>query len=286
MDVVDTIPVVGPVVGAGKDLAEFVETGFGRRILMDTPHMKVVLVAFLPGQRIPDHAPAVDLAVSVLEGDGRVRIDDQEFGVRAGDVAMIPAGAARSITAGSAGMVALHVVSPPPTAADHATAQPPLPRNAPTLSGGHIAEAVAREHVHLRPIVESLGDLADNLGDMSQTDRADRLAKVASFLREDLLSHARAEEDTIYPMAEMVLRARGGAIGTMLLGHEAITALVEELEDAISAEEIDAMPRILHSLRAVILLHLEEEEAVYLPALIGLSEAETVSLAGALGIES
>ena len=140
--------------------------------------------------------------------------------------------------------------------------------------------------MHLRPIVESLGDLADNLGDMSQTDRADRLAKVASFLREDLLSHARAEEDTIYPMAEMVLRARGGAIGTMLLGHEAITALVEELEDAISAEEIDAMPRILHSLRAVILLHLEEEEAVYLPALIGLSEAETVSLAGALGIES
>ena len=100
MDVVDTIPVVGPVVGAGKDLAEFVETGFGRRILMDTPHMKAVLVAFLPGQRIPDHAPAVDLAVSVLEGDGRVRIDDQEFGVRAGDVAMIPAGAARSITAG------------------------------------------------------------------------------------------------------------------------------------------------------------------------------------------
>ena len=286
MDAVDTIPVVGPVVGTGKDLAEFVETGFGKRILMDTPHMKVVLAGFLPGQRIPDHAPAVDLAVSVLDGDGVIRIDDGEFGVRTGDVAMIPAGAARSVTAGPAGMVVLHVVSPPPTSADHATAQPPLQRNAPTLSGVKIAEAVAREHVHLRPIVESLGDLADNLGNMNQTDRADRLAKAASFLRDDLLSHARAEEGTIYPVAEMVLRARGGAIGTMLLGHEAITALVEELEDAISTEEFDALPRILHSLRAVVLLHLEEEEAVYLPALAGLSEVEAASLADALGIEN
>ena len=84
-----------------------------------TSRVRVFLVCLEPGQFIPVHRPAVDIAIIVLEGDGRVLAGDREEEVRPGAVVMVPAGEARGLLA-TARLVALTVVTPPPTDQDHA----------------------------------------------------------------------------------------------------------------------------------------------------------------------
>jgi quercetin dioxygenase-like cupin family protein len=81
--------------------------------------MKVVLTRFESGQFIPVHAPSVDMALLVLEGDGYVLAGQTEYTVGPGAVVVVPAGESRGVRA-TTRLIALHVVSPPPTAADHA----------------------------------------------------------------------------------------------------------------------------------------------------------------------
>lgn len=81
--------------------------------------IKVLLTCFEPGQFIPVHAPGVDLALFVFEGEGALVADDREERIGPGSVAFVRAGEARGILA-STRLVAGQVVSPPPTAADHA----------------------------------------------------------------------------------------------------------------------------------------------------------------------
>ncbi len=81
--------------------------------------VRVLLVCFEPGQFIPVHRPGVDLVLLVLEGEGRLVAGDREDGLTAGAVAFIAAGETRGIRADTR-LVALQVVSPPPTDTDHA----------------------------------------------------------------------------------------------------------------------------------------------------------------------
>ena len=55
----------------------------------------------------------------VLEGEGRLVAGDREEAARPGTMVFVPAGEARGLKAETR-IVALHVVSPPPTEADHA----------------------------------------------------------------------------------------------------------------------------------------------------------------------
>ena len=81
-------------------------------------HMKVVLTCLEPGQFIPVHRPAVDMALIVLEGEGHIVAGDNREAVHAGSVIFIPAGDARGMKAETR-LIALHVVGPPPTEKDH-----------------------------------------------------------------------------------------------------------------------------------------------------------------------
>lgn len=273
-----------PLAGTGRRLAEFSPEGFARRILGTTDRMAIVLAGFLPGQEIPAHAPHVDLVLTVLDGDGEVRIGEQVHHLRAGDLAVVPAGEMRAVRAGPGGMVALHVVSPPPTAEDHATGHLDPEWPAKTSAGADLARAISREHEALRPHLEELADLADTVSDLVVDERRRRLTEVVDFMRSELLPHAEAEEEAVYPAAETVLRARGGATRPMTLEHEAIAGLVDELGQAIAGDEVTSLGRILHSLRAVTLLHLDKEERVHLPALEGLSDEEAAAITHHLGI--
>ncbi len=80
---------------------------------------RVVLICFEPGQFIPVHHPEVDMTLVILEGEGGLVAGDQEQPFRAGTIAFIPAGENRGVKAESR-VVAVHVVSPPPTSDDHA----------------------------------------------------------------------------------------------------------------------------------------------------------------------
>jgi len=270
------------VAGPARELASFSSEGFGRRVLVETDDMKVILTAFHPGQEIPPHAPSVTMVMSIADGDGLVRVGDEVHPVKAGDVVTVPGGTVRGVSAGEAGLVALHTVTPLPGEGDH-DFDPGLGGWPESQSVGRwIASTVSKEHGGLRPGIESLGDLADEVAELIPEERARRVSEAVALLRDQLLPHARAEEVVLYPAAERVLRARGGVAGTMIQAHGKITEMVEELESAV--DRPDALPGILHGLKAIVLLPLEEEEAVYLPAVGALSDEEATEIADRLGL--
>lgn len=81
-------------------------------------HLQAMVVCFEADQFIPVHAPRLDLALVVLEGEGELATDDGTVALSPGAVAVIPAGRTRGIRA-STRLKAFQVVSPPPTPADH-----------------------------------------------------------------------------------------------------------------------------------------------------------------------
>jgi len=97
--------------------------------IAETTRARMLLVCLEPGQFIPVHAPGVDLALIVLEGEGRLAAGDHEDAARPGVIAFVPAGEARGLLA-TTRLVAVTVVSPPPTDADHAEVVSALRRGA------------------------------------------------------------------------------------------------------------------------------------------------------------
>lgn len=86
--------------------------------LFDCPEMKVVRASFRAGQFIPVHAPDVNVVLYVLSGDGEVVAGDERHKVGEGDLVAVPRKVKRGVRA-KTDMIVLHVVSPPPTQADH-----------------------------------------------------------------------------------------------------------------------------------------------------------------------
>jgi quercetin dioxygenase-like cupin family protein len=101
-----------------RDLVAFRPERFNPVLVAAGAHMKAVLTCLEAGQFIPVHKPGVDMVLLILEGDGQVVAGDSQEAVNAGSVVFVPAGEARGLKA-ETGMVALHVVSPPPTEKDH-----------------------------------------------------------------------------------------------------------------------------------------------------------------------
>jgi quercetin dioxygenase-like cupin family protein len=79
---------------------------------------RVILTYLKAKQFIPVHTPKIDLVFVVTRGKGTMVAGDQRFPVREGDVIIVPAGTKRGVVA-ETDMEALHLVSPPPTDADH-----------------------------------------------------------------------------------------------------------------------------------------------------------------------
>lgn len=94
-----------------RDAARFQPDRFTPVELGQTERVKAVLTCFEPGQFIPVHSPGVDMTLVVLEGEGTI--------------VMVSAGSARGVRARSR-LVAVHLVSPPPTEVDHAEVQAKL----------------------------------------------------------------------------------------------------------------------------------------------------------------
>ncbi|EMA05551.1 Cupin domain-containing protein [Haloarcula vallismortis] len=82
--------------------------------------MRVVCGYFEPGQFIPVHAPASDVAIHVQSGTGIVRDGDTKRAVEPGDVVVVEADTDRGVKADEDGRLeALLVTAPPPTDAEH-----------------------------------------------------------------------------------------------------------------------------------------------------------------------
>lgn len=106
------------IVTTYKNAAAFKPERFNPVVLAENQRVKVILVCLEPGQFIPVHRPGVDMALVVLEGEGKLVAGEREEAARPGLVAFVPAGENRGLKAETR-LVALHVVTPPPTQADH-----------------------------------------------------------------------------------------------------------------------------------------------------------------------
>ncbi|MFJ3311076.1 DUF2249 domain-containing protein [Streptomyces sp. NPDC086549] len=137
------------------------------------------------------------------------------------------------------------------------------------------AEAVEAHHTQLA------GDLAGRVAMLiAAADRdpaaADRVrAELVTFCDRDLLPHATAEEETLYPVAYDLPAARL-LIDGMLAEHRRLTALVDALRTAGSAVRAATDGRALQVLFEE---HLQKENTLILPLLAG---APDISLAGLL----
>lgn len=102
-------------------------------------------------------------------------------------------------------------------------------------------------------------------------DRARRsLPHVVAFLRDDLVPHARVEEEVLYPAINEITGAPTTA--TMVVDHvvigERIDALAARVESALNDwndEGAADISRQLAALAAIIGLHFRKEEEVLLP---------------------
>lgn len=106
------------VLSSYRNAVAFGPEKFNPVVLAASAHMKAVLTCFEPGQFIPVHRPGVDMLLIVLEGNGRLVAGDREETAGPGTMVFVPAGESRGVKAETR-IVALHVVSPPPTPGDH-----------------------------------------------------------------------------------------------------------------------------------------------------------------------
>lgn len=95
------------------------------------------------------------------------------------------------------------------------------------------------------------------------------------FLKTGLLPHAHGEERSLYPRVSDLIKAHGNPTTTMSIDHEAIETYVEQIEEtaddlrasdeARRASARERLTRLTVQLDAVLRLHTEKEERVYLP---------------------
>ena len=269
----------GTLAGRAVDLAHFSGEGFGRRVLAETERFRVVVAGLEDGQEIPLHAPDLDLVMTVMDGTGEVMAGSTAHAVRAGDVVFVPRGQTRGLRAIGGRLVAVNVVSPPPGPGDHAHGGAPWPATEP---GPDVAALVMEEHGGLVPHLEHLGRLAADAGILEEIELRRRLGAVLEFLRDGLLPHAAEEERSVYPAAEKVLRAVGGATRTMSIDHRFIGAMVEELAGlstgALSAADRERARRLLYGLQTLLEVHFTKENEAYVPLLNRLSAADRETL--------
>lgn len=97
----------------------------------------------------------------------------------------------------------------------------------------------------------------------THTDRA----HLVLYLRAEILPHARAEEQVLYPALDSVLGTKGYATATLVLDHKAIARLVDDLSALASSPYPEAFRRKLYALDALLETHFAKEEEFVLPLL-------------------
>lgn len=144
-------------------------------------------------------------------------------------------------------------------------------------------EPLREEHRELLPRIEALKSLADAVEAEGLQQLEQRLAEAESFLTRHLIPHAEAENGALYPLVERYLGT--GATATMSRDHSEVGALVRELSQAAAAVRNGAadpasarrLRAVLYGLYAVVRLHFDKEEEIYLPLLDRNLGAEAIS---------
>ncbi len=150
-------------------------------------------------------------------------------------------------------------------------------------------DPIRAEHRELAPHLGHVESAAAKVTGWDRDAASRRLGGILSFLRDDLLPHARVEEEVLYPAVDRLVGQ--GATATMSVDHvvigERVDALTEAVDDALDhwddVDRVADISRRLAALAAIVELHFRKEEEVLLPVLdSGLSLAEGHELFGTI----
>ena len=150
--------------------------------------------------------------------------------------------------------------------------------------GSELARRFSAEHRELRPELDELRTVADDLGTVGPGDALAEVRRVHRFLAEELVPHEEAEDRALYPA---VAAAIGGVdpTGTMSRSHVEIIHLVRRLGRLLDEvdgdgtatdgpegpaaptpdpDDVTEMRRLLYGLHAILRLHFAQEDEQYL----------------------
>jgi iron-sulfur cluster repair protein YtfE (RIC family) len=122
--------------------------------------------------------------------------------------------------------------------------------------------------------IEALRTVADSVGAASIESLRKGVHEAHQFLTRHLIPHAEAEERVLYPAVGKLMGAPQ-ATATMSRDHVEVGRLIGELGSlrsglsgpALDAQQANALRRVLYGLYAVVKVHFDKEEEVYLPLL-------------------
>lgn len=130
-------------------------------------------------------------------------------------------------------------------------------------------------HAALQPHVESLRTVADAVG-TAPAEALRRLVGAAlAVILTEVLPHAGAEEDVIYPAIQRAMGSPRATVG-MEHDHTQVRLLTHEIREidhllrdttSVSDELASRIRRVFYGLYAILILHFEKEEHIYLPHL-------------------
>lgn len=135
-----------------------------------------------------------------------------------------------------------------------------------TIASNHAdADAAEKVEQHHAEMAGRLALLTSDVVRAARTDRAQAARhELLSWLRDDLVPHATAEEQTLYPAAAEIAEARL-LVEAMLAEHVLIHRLVGDLEAATDPIEAAAVARALETLFGS---HLAKENDQLIPTLV------------------
>jgi iron-sulfur cluster repair protein YtfE (RIC family) len=130
------------------------------------------------------------------------------------------------------------------------------------------------EHKEMLPQIEHIRTVADSVGEVSLSALRQAVDEVREFLTFQLIPHARAEDQTLYPTIGKILGAPQ-ATATMRRDHIEVGRLSDELASirlqiagkTLGDTEARALRRVLYGLYALIKVHFAKEEEIYIPIL-------------------
>ncbi|UXY32224.1 hemerythrin domain-containing protein [Streptomyces sp. HUAS TT20] len=143
--------------------------------------------------------------------------------------------------------------------------------------GTRVTEPLRAEHRELFPHIEALADAGDAIGTTPLQEQRDKVHASYTFLSQQLIPHAVAEDKVLYAKVDSLIGRNGNtrATDTMRRDHTEVATLTDKLgelggtlhEGAPSPAQERELRRILYSLNGIVGLHFAKEEEVFLPLL-------------------